>query len=268
MPLYENSVIYKLVKKDDYDNENIYIGSTTNFRSRKNQHKLNSINPNRKEYNAGKYQYIREKDGFDSFVMIQIEPFPCNSKKELQSRERYWIETLQPKLNKSIPTRTKKEYNDANKEHQKLWKIKYREDNKELIKKYRENNKEHIKMIKKQYNEGNKEHIKDYNKQYNEINKEKAKHFYEDNKEKLSKQHKTYREKNKKNISEKAKLFYEINKEQISEKAKLFYENNKEKISEKARKKILCACGCEVCTDSFNKHKKSPKHQKLMLMKI
>ena len=36
--------------------------------------------------------------------MIQIEEFKFNTRNELNSRERYWIEQLQAKLNKLIPT--------------------------------------------------------------------------------------------------------------------------------------------------------------------
>ena len=36
---YSKTLIYKLVHKEDYDNENIYIGSTTDFVKRKNSHK-------------------------------------------------------------------------------------------------------------------------------------------------------------------------------------------------------------------------------------
>ena len=39
MPIYQNSIIYKLCHCSDLENENIYIGSTTNFRNRKNGHK-------------------------------------------------------------------------------------------------------------------------------------------------------------------------------------------------------------------------------------
>ena len=65
--------------------------------------------------------------------MIQIEPFSCNSKKELETRERYWIETLKSKLNCVIPTRTQREYYDNNKEKIAEREKKYREQNKEKI---------------------------------------------------------------------------------------------------------------------------------------
>ena len=38
-----------------------------------------------------------------------MKSFPCNTKLELEKRERYYIENFEC-VNKSIPTRTKKEY--------------------------------------------------------------------------------------------------------------------------------------------------------------
>ena len=39
MAKYENSVIYKIIKKGEKDESNIYVGSTTNFSARKFKHK-------------------------------------------------------------------------------------------------------------------------------------------------------------------------------------------------------------------------------------
>ena len=108
MPLYENSVIYKLVHKNDQDNENIYIGSTTNFRGRKYEHRNNCLNEKIKKHNFKIYQFIRENGGWDEWEMIAVENYPCESKRELEIRERFHIETLKAKLNKIIPTRTTK----------------------------------------------------------------------------------------------------------------------------------------------------------------
>ena len=53
---HSNTIIYKLVKNDDYENANIYIGSTTDFIRRKNNHKNNCNNEKKKEHNNKKYQ--------------------------------------------------------------------------------------------------------------------------------------------------------------------------------------------------------------------
>ena len=41
---YSKSIIYKLVHKDDVNNEIIYVGSTTKFTIRKYDHKKNCNN--------------------------------------------------------------------------------------------------------------------------------------------------------------------------------------------------------------------------------
>ena len=116
MPIYQNSIIYKLCHQNDLNNENIYIGSTTNFRTRKNRHKLRTTNKDTDGYNVFVYQFIRDNGGWDEWQMIPIEVFPCNGKEELEIRERYHIELLKSKLNKIIPTRTQKEYKKENKQ--------------------------------------------------------------------------------------------------------------------------------------------------------
>ena len=100
MPKYENGLVYKLVHKEDYNNDNIYIGSTTNFRGRKAEHKKGATNPNDKNYNQIKYQYIRDNGGWENWIMVQIEKYDCDDGKELFNWERYWVEQYQ--LNKKL----------------------------------------------------------------------------------------------------------------------------------------------------------------------
>ena len=87
---YKNTVIYKIVHKDDYENKNIYIGTTTDFIRRKNNHKDCSQNLNKKAYTDKKYQFIRENGGWGDFNMIEVEKFPCNDGNEARAREEYW----------------------------------------------------------------------------------------------------------------------------------------------------------------------------------
>ncbi len=96
---YSNTIIYKLVHKEDYDNANIYIGSTSNFVKRKNAHKTVCCNEKSKVYNLKKYQYIRDNGGWDCFNMIEIEKFPCNDGNEARAREEYWRSHFNAQLN-------------------------------------------------------------------------------------------------------------------------------------------------------------------------
>ena len=110
---YSKTCIYKLVHKDDVDNENIYIGSTTDFRNRKHRHKYNCNSVKHKESEVKKYQYIRDNGGWDNWVMVEIEKYPCNDKREAETRERYWIENTDC-INTIIPGRTTKEWRKQN----------------------------------------------------------------------------------------------------------------------------------------------------------
>ena len=118
---YSKTCIYKLVHFDDLNDENIYIGHTINMVQRKHDHKCNCNNPNRKEHNYKKYQFIRENGGWDNWQMILVEKYPCNDVHEAKARERYWITELKANLNVDMPTRTAKEYREDNKEYIKEW---------------------------------------------------------------------------------------------------------------------------------------------------
>ena len=161
MPDYSKAMIYKIKHNEDYDDDNIYIGSTCNLIRRRCNHKDCCNNENSSKYNFPLYKYIRENGGWDAFVLIKIHDYKCNSKSELEVEERKMIDMLKPKLNRYIPTRSKKEY---------------REDNKEVIaekcKEWREVNKEVLTEKKKEYYEDNKEVIAEKGKKYYQDNKE------------------------------------------------------------------------------------------------
>jgi hypothetical protein len=84
---YTKTIIYKLVHKEDFDNANIYIGSTTNFRQRKDRHKSHCNNENGKGYNEKKYKCIRDNGGWYEWNMIEIEKYPCNDKREAEQKK-------------------------------------------------------------------------------------------------------------------------------------------------------------------------------------
>ena len=138
---YSKTCIYKLVHQDDINNENIYIGSTTNFRKRKNQHKSLCHCETDKGYNYPKYQYIRENGGWDMWKMIEIEKYPCNDKREAERRERYWVEYYQSKLNRNIPYTNDAEKVVKKQEIQQQWYINNRSRVQKLSRDYYHNNK-------------------------------------------------------------------------------------------------------------------------------
>ena len=144
---YSNTTIYKLVHKEAYDNANIYIGSTTDFIRRKNNHKSNCCNEKSKEYNEKKYQYIRGNGDWGEWNMIEVEKFPCNDKREAEAREEYWRCHFNSQLNIRRAYITNVE------------KIDYK-------KQFYLDNKDNILKQKKQYYEANKQKKLEYQKTY------------------------------------------------------------------------------------------------------
>ena len=106
---YSKTVIYKIVC-NDLNVEECYVGFTTDFTIRKNSHKSRCCNPNSAKYNYKIYSFIRENGGWENWTMIEIEKYPCNDGNEASSRERYWYEICNSKLNVQKPLQSKKEY--------------------------------------------------------------------------------------------------------------------------------------------------------------
>ena len=140
---YSNTTIYKLVHKEDYDNANIYIGSTTDFIRRKNNHKNCCHNEKQKAHNDKKYQYIRDNGGWDCFNMIEVEKFPCNDGNEARAREEYWRCHFNSQLNSIRAYRTEEQRKEIDKERKREYREhdEYREYQKEYQKKYYYNKK-------------------------------------------------------------------------------------------------------------------------------
>ena len=165
---HSNTIIYKLVHKEDYDNVNIYIGSTTDFIRRKNNHKNCCNSEKRIGYNDKKYQYIRDNGGWDNWNMIEVEKYNCNDGNEARAREEYWRCHFNSQLNSIRAYRT----NEQRKELDKERKREYRkhDEYREYQKTYNENNKDKF----RQYYETHKDKILEYQKQYNYNKKNKT----------------------------------------------------------------------------------------------
>jgi len=164
---YSKTVIYKIVCKDLTITE-LYVGHTINFIVRKNKHKTDC-----KKKELLIYKTINNTGGWDNWDMIEIEKYPCNDGNEARTRERFWYEELNAKLNIRKPIISLEEKDQEQKEYMKQ----YRQENKELLtkktKEYYEENKEQLIEKMKEYNESNKETIKEYKKDYYATNKNK-----------------------------------------------------------------------------------------------
>jgi len=131
---YSRTVIYKLVNKEDYDNANIYIGSTTNFTKRKCEHKSDCMNENGVKYNQKIYHFIRDNGGWDNWNMIEIEKYPCLDNNEAKAKEEYWRIHFNAVLN------MKKCHIDISlQEYQKQYQTQYRLDNRDKNIEYQRN---------------------------------------------------------------------------------------------------------------------------------
>lgn len=96
---YSNTTIYKIIHKNDTENANVYIGSTSNFLNRKYTHKSSCCNCRDKKYNQKKYTFIRDNGGWSEWEMKEIEKYPCNNKREAEEREEYWRQHYNAQLN-------------------------------------------------------------------------------------------------------------------------------------------------------------------------
>jgi hypothetical protein len=244
---YNKGIIYKLCCKNP-EITDIYIGSTTDFTKRKFNHKSAC-----KKSEKNVYNFIRENGNWDNWDMVQIEVYKADSKRDLESRERYWIELLKSTLNKNIPTRTPSEYY---------------QNNKEVIAKntaeYYQNNKEVIAEKQAEYRQKNKEVMAEKDAEYYQKNKEiileKKAEFYQNNKEVILEKRSEYYQNNKEVIAEYKAKYHQKNKEVILEKKAEYYQKNKEILSEK----VVCDCGSEVTKRSLIRHTKSKKHLKYL----
>ena len=170
MPIdYTHSKIYKII---DNTNGNIYIGSTTQSLSQR----LGAHTREYKRYCNGKSKFLSSFDIIKnmSYEIILIEEVNCNNKEQLHKIEREHIEANEC-INLRIPTRTKKEYYNANREEIIEKQKEYYKANIEAIKEYRDVNRDKIKEYSKEYRDANKDTIKEYKKQYYEDSKLKKK---------------------------------------------------------------------------------------------
>lgn len=227
---YSNTIIYKLCCKNP-DITDIYVGHTTNFTQRKNQHKNSRINENNKKYKQYVYEFIRQHGGWENWSMVQIEEVFCKDKRQAETVEQNWIEQTAAKLNSNNPYALCTE-------QPKIYKHNWYEENKEHIlqkaKQHYEENKEHKIEYQTQYAQEHKEHISEYQKQYREQNKEK--------------------------LTEQKKIYRETNKEISKLKQKEWREANKEKIKAQKSQVIQCECGQTYTFGNKIRHLRSKNH--------
>ena len=162
---YSKCVIYKLVCYDTTLTD-CYVGHTTNFTQRKRFHKNAYFNENHPNHPCPVYAFMKEHGGWENFVMLQMEEFPCETKREAEIREEFWRKELNATLNAHQAFTTIEERRiQVNKGS-----VKFRNKNptymKDYNKEYRNANREKIFQQKKAYRQANREKINLYDREY------------------------------------------------------------------------------------------------------
>jgi hypothetical protein len=227
---YQNGKIYRLVS-DKIGAQ--YIGSTTQpLYKRLHWHKssYDTWTQGRSKYYTSSFPIIESGD----YEIVLIEEFPCSNKDELRRRERYFIETMEC-ININIPTRTKKEWGEANTERIRLRTIEYRERNKDVLKQKR-----------KEYYEENKELILQKQAVYVKTRTPEQRKAIQDR----------YCETHKDEIRERSREYFRQNKESELARLRAWAEKNQDKVT----KRYSCGCGGSYDFKHKTRHFKTKQH--------
>ena len=142
--------IYKLECKNLEECEEFYVGSTYNWKTRKQSHKDDCNNPNSEKHNQLKYKKIREYGGWDNWDMIELEK--CNiiiqTDEEAHKIEERWRNETGATLNMKKSYLGKEGKKAYQKDYTADWRSKNKERKKENDKIYREEHAEEIKAKK------------------------------------------------------------------------------------------------------------------------
>lgn len=229
---WSKTLIYKIISKDP-NSDFIYVGSTTDFTRRMRLHKHSCTSEKSKNYNIKLYQFIREHEGWNNFIMVLIEKFEtCKDRLEAHQREQYWIDELNAKLNERRAYISREQ------------KLKEQE----------------------QYRIDNYEHIQKRQREYEIIHKEMRLKYREQHKDEIRETSKQWRLNNLEQCRLKSKIYGSEHKEIIKERKANYRQANKDLFQERYKKLIntpyTCICGWNGNMETKNKHIKTSKiHQ-------
>ena len=165
---FTNCYIYHIVDKDGIVH---YVGSTSNFNSRKSAHKYKCNTEHDPNYNLDIYRYIRDNGGFDNFDIVPIRKIEnVTNKTELRIAEQDEINKNSNLKNKIGSYRSEEERIEQMRENSKKWRENNPEKNIENCKKWQENNPEYCRNWAK----NNPEKVKEKNRKYREENRDKV----------------------------------------------------------------------------------------------
>ena len=158
MVIYNNGKIYKIEPIVDHDDEDIYIGSTTKQYLSQRMDTIRSDYKTFKKYPSQNQKVacydIFDEYGVDNCQIVLIEEYVASSKDDLDSRKIYHVNKMKC-INKIVYDKSRKEYEEKNKDIIKLKQQEYRDNNKDKLnkkyKKYYEENKEKIQVKDQKY---------------------------------------------------------------------------------------------------------------------
>jgi hypothetical protein len=253
---YNNTVIYYCY----YGDLLLYIGHTTDFIRRKNDHKNKCYNEKNEKYNRKFYKYIRENNIEFLNLRWEKENYPCGSKNEAEREEGLRIRNDKPLCNLIVAGRTDAEWReDVNYNEQR------REDRKENPEKYKKWNKDYYENHKEEILQRQKEDRENNPERYRERNVKK----YWTDPEKSREIKREYHNKNKDRLNTERKEDKKLNPEKYKQYSQTNYENHKKEILEKMKERITCdVCNIELRKSDFRRHERSKRHLENLDKKI
>jgi hypothetical protein len=102
-PDFRDSVVYQIYCLNPIITD-VYVGSTTNFTVRKNNHKSACNKSSSKNHHLHLYKFIRDNGGWENWNMVIIKKYTnLTERYQLLKKERKWINKKNPTLNKKLP---------------------------------------------------------------------------------------------------------------------------------------------------------------------
>mgnify|MGYP003640112912 CR=1 FL=1 len=109
-----------------YKSRCIYIGSTWDFKKRLETHKATCYNPNIKDYKKKLYKFIRATDEWEAFIFTIIDTVETDDSEEdrgdyeKRTAEQYYIDMIEPTMNRIDAVVDKKKRRNKNNENNKI----------------------------------------------------------------------------------------------------------------------------------------------------
>ena len=120
---YAQSKIYRIIC---YSTGKQYIGSsTTSLSTRLSVHKQQLRNGK----SCSSYEVL-ENGNFD---ILLLEDYPCETREQLSTRERFWIDQSEMCVNKNVPSRTRREYYQDNRKKLIDYQTKWNNENRKRL---------------------------------------------------------------------------------------------------------------------------------------